>query len=178
MMTQVFQAPRGGNWCGSAQNSNTQGKASSAFWLSPERNSSTSSGVAEASQAAPDFSSGLVKVECPPGSDVAGDLLAELVNFSPFLQHGDRHRAQGADRFLCRFYFAEFPGLYRRHRAFKLNEGILVKPLCRPEQILLSRNVPAEPHCHPVPHPLMLPPHEGNEKAADGGHPGPLRHFF
>ena len=74
-----------------------------AFSLSVPRNPSISSGVAEASQAAPDFSSGLVKVECPSGPDVAGDLLAELVNFSPFLQHCQSRRAKIADRRLCRF---------------------------------------------------------------------------
>ena len=41
---------------------------------------------------------------------MAGDLLAELVNFSPFLQHCQSRRAKIADRRLCCLYFVEFPG--------------------------------------------------------------------
>ncbi len=75
MMTQVFQSPSGGNWWGKAQNSNSQGNAISAFSESPPRKASTSSGAAEASQAAPDFISCRVKVKAS-APDPAGDILA------------------------------------------------------------------------------------------------------
>src|SRR5690606_26817636 len=93
-ITQLFQSPAGGSWCGIAQNSNSQGRLASALSLSPARNSSTSGGAAQASQAAPDLTSGRIEVEgaaCPASS---GDFLAKLVNAVPFLKHQLRGRAQ------------------------------------------------------------------------------------
>ena len=75
MITQVFQSPSGGNWCGSAQNSNSHGSAASALLLNPSRKASTSSGSAQASQAAPDLISCLAKVEAS-APDPSGDILA------------------------------------------------------------------------------------------------------
>ena len=75
MITQVFQSPSGGNWCGSAQNSNSHGSAAKALLLNPSRKASTSSGSAQASQAAPDFISCRDKVECAC-TDLSGSILA------------------------------------------------------------------------------------------------------
>jgi hypothetical protein len=67
---------------------------------------------------------------------MAGNLLAELVNFSPFPQHMLRSFAKIADRSLCRLYFVEFPGLQCVHGAFKLQDRFFVKPLCNPQHVL------------------------------------------
>jgi hypothetical protein len=52
--------------------------------LNPPRNASTASGVAEASQAAPDFIARGVKVETG-GSDSPGNLFAKFFNPVPFI---------------------------------------------------------------------------------------------
>jgi hypothetical protein len=100
MITHVFQAPSGGSWCGKAQNSNIQGKASKALSSSPDRNSSTTSGVAEASQAAPDLSPGGVKIEGMVADD-ACDLLAEFFNAGPFIHHHLKGQLQVLDGLDC-----------------------------------------------------------------------------
>ena len=84
MITQDFQSPSGGSWCGIAQNSNIHGSARSALSLSPSRKSSTCSGVAEASQAAPDLIPRGLKVELS-GSDKPDNMFAEFFNATPFL---------------------------------------------------------------------------------------------
>jgi hypothetical protein len=88
MITQVFHTPSGGNWCGKAQNSKIHGIASNAAGLRLARNPSIFSGVAEASQAAPDFITrgGKVK-DCFPdaSSNFPGNLFAKFFNSGPFL---------------------------------------------------------------------------------------------
>ena len=63
MITQDFQSPAGGNWCGNAQNSKSHGRLASALSDSPEMKASTSPGPAQASQPAPDLVSCGGKVE-------------------------------------------------------------------------------------------------------------------
>jgi hypothetical protein len=119
MMTQVFQTPSGGNWCGKAQNSNIQGSASSAFSLRLPRNASTWSCVAEASQPAPDLIPCGVKIE-RSGSDSPGNLFAEFIKTAPFFLYQFESVFYVAGQSRCGFGLVQFasPDLLQGARQF------------------------------------------------------------
>src|SRR5690606_36896259 len=119
--------------CGSAQNSNTHGSASSAASLSEPMKPSISPGSAEASQTAPDFIARGPEIEVAAGSGSPGSLFAECFDICPFPNQILADFAQVPDGRLGH------PGLPRRAGLERLDRGLQVRDR-QPEQLF------REPH--------------------------------
>jgi hypothetical protein len=93
MITQVFQSPSGGSWCGNAQNSKRKGSAKSAPSPNSSRNFAWTSGGSEAIQEAPDLSPCSIKVE-GESIDQSGFFVADALKSFPLVEQGLHRRAK------------------------------------------------------------------------------------